>query len=112
MSSRTKRKVAVLVFVLLHYCAGFRDIDDAATKKKSLSVLLVPFPAPSHMMGMATLGKKLVQRGHNVTFCVACIGSDYVEIGKQISNRSGMQFLLAVPRAFSLPGETQVLDFS
>ena len=45
---------------------------------------------------MATLGEELVQREHNETFCVG-IGPDYVETGKQISNRSGMQYLLAVP---------------
>ena len=113
MPSRTKRKVAVLVIVLLHHCAGFRDIDDAATKKKSLSVLLVPFPAPTHMMGMATLGEELVQRGHNVTFCVACFTLKYVDIGRQISATSGMQFLPVVPSDEPCPFQvkSKLLDF-
>ena len=45
MSSKAKRTVALLGLVLLHQCAGYCDKD--ATKKKSLSVLLVPYLTPA-----------------------------------------------------------------
>ena len=48
-----------------------------------------------------------------MTFCVACIEPNYVKTGKQISNRSGMQFLLAVPSNELCPFQEkyEVFDF-
>ena len=74
-----------------HQCAGYETVKD-----RPLSILLIPFPAPSHMMGMTTLGEELIRHGHNVTFCVAQIKTNFVAVGKEICSRTGMFFLHTV----------------
>jgi len=83
--------VAVILCVVIcglayHGTAGDRE-------KQALSILLVPWPASSHMMGWGNVGEELVRRGHNVTFCVAQTKSEFVTFGRQISSRTGMAFL-------------------
>ena len=92
MLTRSELIGAVLSVVICSMsCAGYETVKD-----RPLSVLLVPFPAPSHMMGMATLGEGLIRHGHNVTFCVAQIKTRYVAVGKEICSRTGMFFLHTV----------------
>ncbi len=84
--------LALLICSFTHQCASYGESENDA-----LSILLVPFPAPSHMMGMATFGEELIRRGHNVTFCVAQIRREYVNIGKEIARKTGMNFLTTLP---------------
>lgn len=83
--------LGIVICSMADQCAGYETVKD-----RPLSVLLVPFPAPSHMMGMATLGEELIQHGHNVTFCVAQIKTSFVAVGKEICSRTGMVFLHTV----------------
>lgn len=83
--------LGIVICSMADQCAGYETVKD-----RPLSVLLVPFPAPSHMMGMATLGEELIQHGHNVTFCVAQIKASFVAVGKEICSRTGMVFLHTV----------------
>ena len=47
--------LGIVICSMADQCAGYETVKD-----RPLSVLLVPFPAPSHMMGMATLGEELI----------------------------------------------------
>ena len=56
--------------------ASYEKTDNLG-EKGILSIILVPFPAPSHKMELAALlmGEKLIGKGRRVTFCVAEINS-------------------------------------
>lgn len=88
--------LSIVIISLASHCASCLKTENAG-RKGPLSIILVPFPAPSHMMGLATLGEKLIEQGHCVTFCVAEIKAEYVEIGRQIANRAGMSILTTSP---------------
>ena len=93
-SELTAAILSIVVCSMAYQCAaGYKTAKPDVRERESLSVLLVPFPAPSHMMGMAVLGEELIHHGHNVTFCVAQIEAKYVAIGKEICSRTGMVFL-------------------
>ena len=95
MSQSSTVVLSIMIIILASHCASY-GADDARGKE-TLSILLVPFPAPSHMMGLATLGEKLMEKGHRVTFCVAEIKTEYIELGRQIANSVGMNFLSTSP---------------
>ena len=46
---------------------GDKKYDDKDADSSRLSVLLVPFAFPGHLIPMAALGEELTRRGHNVT---------------------------------------------
>ena len=76
-----------LVFKLLADCSTVAEgtlsqqaqapADDANTgPATSLSVLLVTYPYPGHLIPTATLGEELVRRGHNVSLCTTILHMD------------------------------------
>ena len=68
-------------------------------ERETLSLLLIPYPAPTHMMGLSILGKELIRRGHNVTFCVAHIKARYVNVGRKLCKETGMSLMATLPHS-------------
>ena len=99
-----------MIISLASQCASYEKTDNLrAPGKRALSIALVPYPAPSHMMGMATLGEKLIEQGHSVTFCVAQIfNTHYPGFDSQIANNTGMALLK--PQSLSEPLFTKPTD--
>ena len=99
MSQPSAALLSIVIISLASQCASYEEAENLRTG--ILSIILVPFPAPSHMMGMATLGEKLVEQGHRVTFCVANIKTEYIKFGREIANRTGMNILSTPPSSKS-----------
>ena len=97
MSQSSAVILSIVIISLASHCASYeKTAAESLGSKGNLSILVVPFPAPSHMMGLATLGEKLIEQGHRVTFAVAEIKSGYIEFGREIANRTGMK-ILSIP---------------
>ena len=94
-SSAVILSIVTIVSLASHHCASYEKTDlGSLGRKGNLSILVVPYPGPSHMMGLATLGEKLIEQGHRVTFGVAEIfNAQYPDFGRQIANSTGMALL-------------------
>ena len=71
--------------------------DDANTgPATSLSVLLVTYPYPGHLIPTAALGEELVRRGHNVSLCTTILHMDgALNMESKVAERSGLNLLSA-----------------
>ena len=61
--------LSIVIISLASHCASCLKTENAG-RKGPLSIILVPFPAPSHMMGLATLGEKLIEQGQRALISV------------------------------------------
>ena len=78
--------------LLRHTQAAAHDANSGS----SVSVLLVTFPYPGHLIPMAALGEELVRRGHNVSLCTTVMHMDGEHnVQSKVAERSGLNHLSA-----------------